>query len=595
MKTAAVPPREGMSAGGHQGAGMRTRRGSTAQRATALLAALAIAALVFALRFNTLGGSLGGFDNDHYVHLLRTDMLLNGEQPLRDFAEAELRGAWPSLGYAVSAWAQQLWGATLLSEAYLTVGGLALATAVVFLVALDVSQRWLVALLATACVIAAGPKLYNYEKVLMLAVAAGLARLWIVRPSTSGLALLAVWTAVATLFRHDFGVYVALTAVAAILVRGPGPWTAVARRLALYVAVTTVLLLPSIVWVQVYAGVVPYVQATLENVKGESARTDLAWPTFDPEQGFDERNLVSLAYYAFWGVPLVAVCLLAWRVAVRMPFITARRLRAFTPDRTNADRDRIDLATGVTLAALAIAVNTSFLRGALLSRFGDAIAPVALLAAWATAVVPALPQVHTVLTGVAWAAPRVLLLTILSAVFMAGDTRPELAASGLTDSWEFVQLRFHTARAELARQPPTTWSDVKPEGTLVAARYVAECTRPTDRVLLLTYAPEIPVYARRRFAAAQGTFGLNFYTWEEQQRNAVARLGEQSVPIVIGSYDDFEGEIVDDYPLMAKYVAEHYREAGAIAVDGEPRFRVFVERDRQPQGVDSTLGLPCYR
>ena len=90
----------------------------------------------------------------------------------RDFADAELRGAWPSLGYATSAWAQRIAGRTLLSEAYLTVGALALSVAGVFLLALHLSQRWTVALLAAACVLAAHPKLYNYEKVLVLFVGA---------------------------------------------------------------------------------------------------------------------------------------------------------------------------------------------------------------------------------------------------------------------------------------------------------------------------------------------------------------------------------------------------------------------------------------
>ena len=81
--------------------------------------------MAFVYRFNTLGGALGGFDNDHFIYLIRTDMLLAGEQPLRDFVDAELRGAWPALTYAVSAWAQQIGGRTLLPEAFLTVGALA--------------------------------------------------------------------------------------------------------------------------------------------------------------------------------------------------------------------------------------------------------------------------------------------------------------------------------------------------------------------------------------------------------------------------------------------------------------------------------------
>src|SRR5688500_2732023 len=93
--------------------------------------AAVVAAVAFVLRFNTLGGALGGFDNDHFIYLIRTNMLLAGEQPLRDFADAELRGAWPALTYALSAWAQQLGGRTLLPEAYLTVGLIALAHALV--------------------------------------------------------------------------------------------------------------------------------------------------------------------------------------------------------------------------------------------------------------------------------------------------------------------------------------------------------------------------------------------------------------------------------------------------------------------------------
>ena len=105
----------------------------------AALIATAIVMAAFVYQFNTPEGSLGGFTNDHFAHLMRTEMLLRGEQPLRDFADAELRGAWPALSYAVPAWAQQIGGRTLLSEAYLTLGALAIAHAIVFLFALGLS------------------------------------------------------------------------------------------------------------------------------------------------------------------------------------------------------------------------------------------------------------------------------------------------------------------------------------------------------------------------------------------------------------------------------------------------------------------------
>jgi hypothetical protein len=143
--------------------------------------------------------------------------------------------------------------------------------------------------------------------------------------------------------------------------------------------------------------------------------------------------------------------------------------------------------------------------------------------------------------------------------------------------------------------PPEVWTDALSQGTLVAARYLAECTGPDDRVLLATYAPQVPVFARRRFAAGQGTFGLAFYESEAQQREAVARLQQQSVPVVIGSYEDFEGEFVGDYRHVYRYVSERYDEAGVLHADGRPLYRVFVARDREPRRIHPELGLPCFK
>jgi hypothetical protein len=542
--------------------------------AAAAVAAAAVFVAAFLFRFNPLGGSLGGFDNDHFVRLLRSDMVLGGYQPLRDFADAELRGAWPSLGYELSALVQRLGGRTLLAEAYLTVGALAIAAALVFLLALDLSRRWLVALLATACVIASGPKLYNYEKVLLLAVAAVLIRLWLVKPSWGRLIGLSVLTTAAVLFRHDYGVYVAMGAVAAFVARGPWRIGPLAGRLAAYGAITAVLLVPSLVWVQNYAGVGTYLQATLSSVAGESARTEFRRPPFDMGAVSAAGNFTAVAYYAFWAVVPVAMLAAAWR-----------RLR-------DGRLDVADLATGAALIVIAVMANVYFLRNNLEARFGDAVVPIALLGAWASGLVA---HVHRPLV-VRWT-PRAVLVVMLGALFVTGEVAQELRASGLSDSWETVDRRFDATRAELAPLPPARWDNRsrEEEGTLVAARYLAECTAPDDRVLLVTYAPEVPVFARRLFAGGQGTFGLNFYLSESDQQRAVARLRQESVPIVLGSFDDYEGEFVEDYWFVHEYVAAHYREAGALEVDGEPRFRVLVEAARQPHRTHPELGLPCFR
>jgi hypothetical protein len=567
MRHAASPS----AAGGERAAG---------RIAAALLVAAVIAVVAFLFRFNTLGGTLGGFDNDHYVHLVRSDLLLHGEQPLRDFADAELRGAWPSLGYAASAWAQQLWGRTLLAEAFLTAGGLALAAAGVFLLSHHLSQRWFVSLLAAAAVIVSFPKLYNYEKVIVLLVAAAIVRRWIVVPSWPWLAALAAWTVIAGLIRHDYGVYVAAAAVTALLVRGPAPATARLGRVAAYAVMAAVLLLPSIAWVQTHVGVVTYVQRSIDSVRGESSRTELTRPAFDINDGASEDNLIAAAYYIFWVVPSVAVVallLLWWRQAL----------------------DPVTMTTGAALVACAVLVNLFFLRGNLLARFGDAIVPVALLAAWTAGAAAVLrhstPGRPSFAHAGLWLSARAPALILIAALFAAGEIGAELRAGGFTESADRAGQRFRNAYVELSRMPPASWHGVTEQGTLRAAQYLAECTEPADRVLVATYAPEVPVYARRLIAAGQGTFGLTFYETEAQQREAIARLQQQSVPVVIGSADDFEGEFAGDYRLVAAWVAARYRDAGTISVDGEPRFRVLVETARPVRGTHPVFQLPCFK
>jgi len=547
-----------------------------------LLAASCAAGLVFAaafvFRFNALGGSLGGFDNDHFIYLIRTDTLLAGEQPLRDFADAELRGAWPALTYAVSAWAQQLGGRTLLPEAFLTAGALALASAIVFLLALRLSGRWSIALLAAVVTIVMTPKLYNYPKVLMLALGVWALLAAIRTPSVRRLGALAVVTVAAGLFRHDLALYVGAATVAALVTRDAGQWKAAARTVSLYGALTLACALPSVVWVQVYEGVPSYVSGSLASVAVERARTELFLPGLDLTAPFSGESLLLVTYYVFWAVPAAAAA--AWLARVALP--SAPRLG--TSDR----------AAGAALLAMAILANLSFLRANLAERFGDAAAPVALLAAW------------TVGTAAAWTSPAaraamalipaVLLVQMCAAAYAFSDVRRELDTSGLSDSWEKVTRRYEAVRDELSGLPPAAWQGhADRSGVLSAARYVAECTASDDRILVTGATHEVPVLARRRFAAGQAMFKLSLYTSERDQQRALARLEQQSVPIVLADARDFDAGFLSDYPLVASRVAERYKEAGTIDVDEEPRLRVFVDGRRQPARLDARLGLPCFR
>ena len=542
----------------------------------AALCALAVGLVAFAFRFNSLDGSLGGFTNDQFVHLLRVEMLLHGEQPLRDFADAELRGAWPSLTYAASAWAQQLGGRTLLPEAYLTAGALALAHAMVFLLVLDVTKRWSIAWLVAVLCVSMGPRLYSYPKVLMLTLGVAAIRAVTTTPSTLRLWLAAIATSAATLFRHDCGGYVGIGVIAGLVARDAGAWPAVGRRVGAYIGFTALCLLPSAVWVQVYEGIPRYFRNSLVISGLEAGRTELELPRLTLATIFSSGSLEVLTYYAVWSTVAVAAAVLAWRVfASAAPHLT-REERGF----------------GVGLLVMAAVTSQFLLRDPLAARLGDAVVPVAVLGSWSIGAAQAIavPVVSRLATLFASA----LLVFMVSASWVFMDVRRTLNDSGLTGSPRLVARQFWRAHDNLLRIPPTDWSNVDVQGSLSAARYVAECTSPDDYLFLVGDAPEITVFARRRFAAGQGVFAKTWYVSERDQRRALARLASQSVPIILAAAGSFESDFVINYPLVAQHVANHYRAVGRIADESRP-FLVFVDVARQPHRADPHLGLPCFQ
>jgi hypothetical protein len=546
-----------------------------AGHALALLLALLLASFAFLFRFNALGGSLGGFDNEEFATLTRVDLLLRGEQPLRDFADGELRAVWPSLSYEIPAFAQRTWGVNLLVHANLTFGALALCAAIVFLVARNVSGSWLYAVLASVLVILSGTKAYNYPKVLTLTIAAAALPASMARPSVGWLAVLAAWTVVGALFRHDYGVYVAVSVVAGLVAREPRPWTLLARRVGSYIGMCVVFSIPSLVWVMAYAGIPRYIADVLASIRAEGRRLE-TWPAVQPDAPFAPDSLVAFTYYAFWAVPILAILAGVWHAWRRRS--SARPL---------SDRDR---AVGVALVLMTMIVNDFFLRANLQARFGDAAVPVVLLGAWIGGTASLLD------TRLGRAVMRLGLsglLALMCAAFVPiNSVAHEMETGGLNVSPAHAVLRFHEVVRTLRTLPSTPPQNT--EGPLAVARYLVACTAPDDRVLMGLYADEIPYFARRLFAGGQGYFAFGFLRSEMDQRLALERLGRQSVPVVITALD-YDGEIAADYPLVSRHISSRYREAGIVSAGGEPYVRVFVDIMRTPRGTDAVSGLPCFR
>jgi hypothetical protein len=547
----------------------RTRR----RRIAAGAVALALAVLAFVFRFNALGGALGGFDDDEFYALSRANMLLHGEQPLRDWSDTELRGVWPALSFELPALVQRVGGDNLFAYACFVVGALALSAAMVFLFGLKLSGGWGIAVLAALVAIASMPWPYTYHKVIIVGLAATAIHWTVLQPTTLRLAVLALWTVAAALFRHDFAVYVAFGAVAGLIAVEPRPWQVPARRVAIYAGLGLLAALPSIVWVMRHAGIGAYLTSAINSVTADRAtHPSLNHPVFDWSAPLATDSLGAFLYYAYWLMPAAGLAVLVLRGRQR-------------------PRDPM-FGTGLALILIAVAANYFFLRSGRYARLGDAIVPAVLLACWIAGAAPLLTSRIGRLA--ASLGPAVLLLLMGGAFFPVKEIPQELRSGSLTSSPAAAARRFTQVRDTLRALPPKDWSGVEARDTLAVSRYVAECTAPDDYVLVGLYGDPIPYFARRRFAGGMPYFAYSFLKSETDQRLTVERLSRQSVPIAIVAAD-YEGEIVADYPIVARYLEAHYREAGVIDANGEPYARVWVRTDRQPARMDPVFGFPCFR
>jgi hypothetical protein len=528
--------------------------------------------LAFLYRFNALGGSLGGFDGDHFIYYLGAKAVAHGERPLRDFADAGVMGAWPALSYELPALAQRILGETFFAEAVFSVGLLAFALAVTARTAAALSGK-LSAVIVTVATLCASTKLYGYSKVLVFAVAAALFVRYVKQPTRARAIELAVWSAVAFLFRHDFLIYLAVPV--AIVILGSTRWRDAVDRLLVYAGTVVLLLALPLYSIQHYVGIGSYIETARALVAQEANRTTFRWPQFVPGTG-DAWSYLSVQENA-----------IAWLfdLSIVIPILALLTL-AGSPRAKDLDtrQTRVVIAS---LAVLALLLDRFFLRNNFGARFGDLGAPIAILAAWVPASVrDAAPWVR----GLVWTTAVLVLVPTMMALSTTGSVWHELDTTGLSDSPKKIGRRLVAVTTDLSALPSR--GVVPPDAEPNAVEYVRTCTAATDRVLVVADAPEILAMAGRPFAGGHPTFRPGFYTLEQDQRQTLDRLARESVPVVLldaQRYSHFEAQ----FRLIDQYVMGAYERWGELPAPTAP-VQVLTLRGRSPSGHYRETGLPCF-
>jgi hypothetical protein len=191
--------------------------------------------------------------------------------------------------------------------------------------------------------------------------------------------------------------------------------------------------------------------------------------------------------------------------------------------------------------------------------------------------------------------PAIIVFALTASKVLAiGTVRHELIVSGISESPAQVVNRMRLASNELLALPSSIWDMSNQSFSVEAAAYLHQCTRRTDRVLIMAYAPDLLALSDRLFAGGRATVLPGFYTGSYYDRFTVGRLNLESVPIILTEdADRYDDDYPHDFPLLDERLKFGYREAGPLR-DRYHNLRVFVRLGTLPSGTFGSSHLPCW-
>jgi len=504
------------------------------------------------------------FLNDHFGRISPARQIaVFGELPFRDYFDP---------GYFLtefsSAALMGVLGDNLLGEVLLTTTFIASGTLLVFLLARRLTGSIAASIASAALALAVLPRAYDYDKVLFYPLGLMLCWRYVDRPVAARIWACAAGLVVAALFRYDNGVFLGAAMVVTIGVAHADDWGCAVRRISHLLVASACLALPVLVFIQFQIGLADAIDQMITYGRRETARTQLAAQRFVFESFQDLASTNNADVFLFHLVRLIPLA----GVLVLVLDLRARR----------GSRELVAQIVG--LSTLCVCLNVFILRDPIGARLGGMAGPVAILMVWIA---------HRAWR--AWSPARLVIVALfaltVSSALVSADWRGRFRAEIFRPS-QLVQ-----AIAIWAASPPPF--DAIPNRAIAGlARYVRECTAPTDRLFTTWFAPDLYFYAQRGFAGRiVALFGSH---WSEPrfQRRTVEALASQPVPIVImrtGGDQRFR----EDYPQIDSYIRDHYSLAGTsdfgdvdIEQDG---YSVWVQRDRRATETFAGTSFPCFR
>jgi 4-amino-4-deoxy-L-arabinose transferase-like glycosyltransferase len=592
----------------------------------ALVGALTLAVLVAAAGRQIYDSNL--------VSLPEATAILAGDRPYRDFFQW---GA-PLAAY-LSAGAQLVVGYRLIGEFLLQWTLIVAGVVIAFHLGLRLSRsiRASLAVLPLALVIVAEAPTYHYSKLFCFPLLMWLVWRYMDRPDWKRSAAIGLASAVAFLFRHDYGAYAALAFVAAVVLAPPVGGSTRVRSRAIDVLASgvaaAVLVLPWAIVVQVNEGVLDYVRAS--SAMYERPRQAIVYASllglnpllpFTPsaapepksavvgflwnervsesmrrelEQRYRLRPLGERDGSGRWQYEVANVY--DTSLFELDPYITdgagfewnrLNEIRRHVPGRDNAVEW---LQQVMLLVSLVILV-----WGSMTLWRGRHVADADLSDAKRMVVAGVfLVGVDSALLRQPSYVVMIAPLTIaLGAKCLVAGTRVGrgvaigtlLLTCVAAVVWARESLLFRPI--DMVRSLPATFAQLlasPPDDGSLAFHYLRDCSLPGDHVLVTGMTPfQVNYYVQRPLAGGHLYWRTGWRSSPAQEERSLALLQAQSVPFAVSN----RRPVLEDftrYPRIAEYLRANYAE-----VEGSDG-RILVDRRRHPAARFAGTAMPCFR
>jgi hypothetical protein len=188
----------------------------------------------------------------------------------------------------------------------------------------------------------------------------------------------------------------------------------------------------------------------------------------------------------------------------------------------------------------------------------------------------------------------VMILTVKS-LAVAGDfTDRTTWLFGEGKSLARAKGAWHEVRARLLASPPSAfWAGRTGPVWVRLAEYTRRCTAPSDRLLVLWYAPEIYHDADRMMAGLHLYYFSEFRDLEFEQRRELDTVRKYAPPLILANRNNYQAA-VDAFPPLLRYIESEYATAASFEEDGDG-YRILVRKDSPPRATDAATGWPCFR